>query len=81
MGQSTGVELLEFPAYASALLWCAFALFAYWSILDYLGRRSDADQIGQWWILAGLLLLRVAASPRAACSSVTGCPVPASSRA
>ena len=54
MGQSTGVELLEFPAYAAALLWCAFALFAYWSTLDYLGRRSDADQIGQWWILIAL---------------------------
>ena len=54
MGQSTGVELLEFPGYAAGLLWCAFALFAYWCIIDYLGRRSDAGQIGQWWILAGL---------------------------
>ena len=54
MGQSTGVELLEFPAYAAALLWCAFAVFAYWSILNYLGRKSDADHIGQSWILAGL---------------------------
>jgi cytochrome c oxidase cbb3-type subunit 1 len=54
MGQSTGVELLEFPAYAAAILWCAFALFAYWSILDYLGRKSDAEHIGQGWILAAL---------------------------
>jgi cytochrome c oxidase cbb3-type subunit 1 len=54
LGQSTGVELLEFPGYAAAILWCAFALFAYWSILNYLHRSSDADQIGQWWILIGL---------------------------
>jgi cytochrome c oxidase cbb3-type subunit 1 len=54
MGQSTSVELLEFPAYAAGLLWCSFALFAYWSILNYLGRRSDADHIGQGWVLVGL---------------------------
>jgi len=54
MGQSTGVELLEFPPYAAALLWCSFAVFAYWSVLNYLGRKSDADHIGQAWILAGL---------------------------
>ena len=55
LGQSTSVEFLEFPGYAAALLWCSFALFAYWSILNYLQRASDHDQIGQWWILAGLL--------------------------
>ena len=55
MGQSTSVELLEFPGYAATILWCAFALFAYWSILNYLQRPAGHDQIGQWWILVGLL--------------------------
>jgi cytochrome c oxidase cbb3-type subunit 1 len=55
MGQSTSVELLEFPGYADVVLWCSFALFAYWSILNYLQRGSGHDQIGQWWILVGLL--------------------------
>jgi cytochrome c oxidase cbb3-type subunit 1 len=55
LGQSTSVELLEFPGYAAVLLWCSFALFAYWSILNYLQRGSGQDQIGQWWILVGLL--------------------------
>jgi cytochrome c oxidase cbb3-type subunit 1 len=54
LGQSSSVELLEFPGYAAVVLWCSFALFAYWTILNYLGRRSDNDQIGQWWILVGL---------------------------
>jgi cytochrome c oxidase cbb3-type subunit 1 len=54
LGQSNSVELLEFPGYAAVGLWCSFAIFAYWSILNYLQRRSDADQIGQWWILVGL---------------------------
>ncbi len=54
LGQSTSVELLEFPGYAAVMLWCSFALFAYWTILNYLGRRSDNDQIGQAWLLVGL---------------------------
>jgi cytochrome c oxidase cbb3-type subunit 1 len=54
LGQSSSVELLEFPGYAAVILWCSFALFAYWTVLNYLGRRSDNDQIGQWWILVGL---------------------------
>jgi cytochrome c oxidase cbb3-type subunit 1 len=54
LGQSSSVELLEFPGYAAVILWCSFALFAYWTILNYLGRRSDSDQIGQAWLLVGL---------------------------
>jgi cytochrome c oxidase cbb3-type subunit 1 len=54
MGQSSSVELLEFPGYAAVILWCSFALFAYWTILNYLGRSSDNDQIGQSWMLVGL---------------------------
>jgi cytochrome c oxidase cbb3-type subunit 1 len=54
LGQSTGVELLEFPGYAAWILWSAFALVGIWSVLDYLDRRSNHDHIGQAWILTGL---------------------------
>ena len=54
MGQSNGVELLEFPGYASAGLWCSFVLLAIWAVINYLERRSDQDHIGQAWVLAGV---------------------------
>ena len=54
MGQSTGVELLEFPAYASWTLWLAYAVFALWTVVTYLGRRTGYDHIGQAWVLSAL---------------------------
>jgi hypothetical protein len=39
LGDSSSVELLEFPAYASWILWAAYALFALGAIAIYLGRR------------------------------------------
>jgi len=47
LGDSTGVELLEFPAYASWILWVAYALFALWAVATYLGRRPGRDHIAQ----------------------------------
>src|SRR5579871_1330193 len=55
LGQGTSVELLEFPGWAAAVLWCSFALVAYWTILNYLQRSYDGDQIGQWWLIVGIL--------------------------
>jgi cytochrome c oxidase cbb3-type subunit I len=54
MGDSTGVELLEFPAYAAWTLWLAYAVFAIWCVMTYLGRRTGYDHIGQAWVLAAL---------------------------
>jgi cytochrome c oxidase cbb3-type subunit 1 len=54
LGDSTGVELLEFPAYASWILWLAYALFALWSVATYLGRRPGYDHIAQAWVLVAL---------------------------
>ena len=54
LGDSTGVELLEFPSYASWILWLAYALFALWAVATYLGRRSGHDHIAQAWILVAL---------------------------
>jgi cytochrome c oxidase cbb3-type subunit 1 len=54
LGDSTGVELLEFPAYAAWVLWLAYALFALWAVATYLGRRPGHDHIAQAWVLVAL---------------------------
>jgi cytochrome c oxidase cbb3-type subunit 1 len=54
LGDSTSVELLEFPAYASWLLWIAYAIFALCAIATFLGRRPGHDHISQAWLLVAL---------------------------
>jgi cytochrome c oxidase cbb3-type subunit 1 len=54
MGDSSSVELLEFPAYASWILWLSYALFGLWAIATYLGRRAGQDHIAQAWLLVAL---------------------------
>ncbi len=54
LGDSTGVELLEFPIYASWVLWLAYALYAVWAVVTYLGRRPGHDHIAQAWVLVAL---------------------------
>jgi cytochrome c oxidase cbb3-type subunit 1 len=54
LGDSTGVELLEFPVYASWALWLAYALFALWAVATYLGRRPGHDHFAQAWVLVAL---------------------------
>jgi len=54
LGDSTGVELLEFPAYAARILWIAYALFAIWAVATFLGRRHGHDHIAQAWVLVAL---------------------------
>jgi cytochrome c oxidase cbb3-type subunit 1 len=54
LGQSSSVELLEFPFYASWILWVSYAVFALWTLATYLARRPGNDHIAQAWILAGL---------------------------
>jgi cytochrome c oxidase cbb3-type subunit 1 len=55
LGAGTSIELLEFPGYAAAVLWIAYALISLWCILTYLGRKPGADHLAQSWILVGLL--------------------------
>jgi len=54
LGDSTGVELLEFPAYASWILWIAYALFSLWAVATFLGRKPGNDHIAQAWLLVAL---------------------------
>ena len=55
IGWSTGIELLEFPACASWVLWLAYAVFGTWAIVNYLARRPGHDHPAQSWILTALL--------------------------
>jgi cytochrome c oxidase cbb3-type subunit 1 len=55
VGQGTGEEFLEFPWYASVILWISYAVFAFWCVAIYLARRPGQDHIGQAWILSSLL--------------------------
>jgi cytochrome c oxidase cbb3-type subunit 1 len=54
LGDSTSVELLEFPTYATWALWLAYALFSLWAVATYLGRRAGHDHIAQDWLLVAL---------------------------
>ena len=54
IGQSSSVELLEFPFYVSWILWFSYAIFALWAVGTYLARRPGNDHLAQAWILAAL---------------------------
>jgi cytochrome c oxidase cbb3-type subunit 1 len=54
LGYSTGVELLEFPFFASCLLWLSFVLFALWAVATFLGRRPGHDHVAQAWLMVAL---------------------------
>jgi cytochrome c oxidase cbb3-type subunit 1 len=54
LGDSNSVELLEFPSYAAWTLWLAYALFALWAVVTWLGRKPGHDHVAQSWLLVGL---------------------------
>lgn len=54
LGDSTGVELLEFPSYATWILWLAYALFGVWAVATYLGRKPGLNHLAQSWVLVAL---------------------------
>ena len=50
LGDSTGVELLEFPKYAAAVLGLSYVLFAMWAVALFLKRPDDftfSDEAGR----------------------------------
>ena len=54
LGFGTGVELLDFPIYANAVMWLSYAVFAVWAVATYLDRMPGHDHIAQAWVLVGL---------------------------
>jgi cytochrome c oxidase cbb3-type subunit 1 len=53
-GDSTSIEWLEFPAYATPLLFISYALIGVWGIVMFRFRRSAHTYVSQWFLLAAL---------------------------
>lgn len=51
-GDSTGVEWLEIPSYATPLLFVAYALVGVWGIITFRYRQTGHVYVSQWYILA-----------------------------
>jgi cytochrome c oxidase cbb3-type subunit 1 len=54
-GDTTGYELLEFPRYATPMLFFSFALIAIWAVLTFHTRREAGLYPSQWYVLGALL--------------------------
>ena len=53
-GDTTGFEWLEFPRYASLILFVAYVLFGIWAVLTFHARRQQQLFPSQWYLLAAL---------------------------
>ncbi len=54
LGDSTGIEWLEMPAYASPILFISYGLVAFWAVLTFGFRRERHLYVSQWYLLAAL---------------------------
>src|SRR2546430_13623170 len=54
-GDSTGFEWLEFPPYATSVLFVAYSLVVSWAMLMFRFRRGDSIYITQWYLLGAFL--------------------------
>lgn len=53
-GQSVGIEWLEFPPYATPLLFVCYGLMAVWGMITFRFRRERHLYVSQWYLLAAL---------------------------
>ncbi|MDX6766844.1 MAG: cbb3-type cytochrome c oxidase subunit I [Candidatus Methylacidiphilales bacterium] len=53
-GESTGVEWLEYPPYATFLLFIAYAMISVWAVDMFVHRRPGHVYVSQWYIMAAL---------------------------
>ncbi len=53
-GDMIGIEWLEFPPYATPLLFVAYALIGAWAIITFRFGKSRHIYVSQWYILAAL---------------------------
>jgi cytochrome c oxidase cbb3-type subunit 1 len=53
-GDSTGIEWLEIPGYASPILFCAYVLIAAWAVITFRFRYKRRLYVSQWYLLAAL---------------------------
>jgi cytochrome c oxidase cbb3-type subunit I len=53
-GDSQSVEWLEFPPYATPILFVAYALIGVWGVITFRFRRAEHTYVSQWYLLAAL---------------------------
>ena len=53
-GDSTSIEWLEIPPYATPLLFVAYALVGVWAVITFRFRKSEHIYVSQWYLLAAL---------------------------
>ncbi|MDX2186833.1 MAG: cbb3-type cytochrome c oxidase subunit I [Opitutaceae bacterium] len=53
-GDSTSIEWLEIPPYATPLLFVAYALIGAWGVITFRFGRSQHIYVSQWYLLAAL---------------------------
>jgi cytochrome c oxidase cbb3-type subunit 1 len=53
-GDSTSIEWLEIPPYATPLLFVAYALIGVWAVITFRFRKSEHIYVSQWYLLAAL---------------------------
>ena len=54
LGDSTSIEWLEFPTYATPILFFAYALVGAWAVITFRFGRSKHIYVSQWYLLAAL---------------------------
>lgn len=54
VGDSTGLDLLEMPRYATPLIFAAYAIIGAWAVITLRAGRSPHTFISQWYVLAAL---------------------------
>jgi cytochrome c oxidase cbb3-type subunit 1 len=53
-GDATSIEWLEMPAYATPMLFVAYALIGAWAVITFRFGKSEHIYVSQWYILAAL---------------------------
>ncbi len=54
IGDSTSIEWLEFPTYATPILFVAYALIGAWALITFRFGRAKHIYVSQWYLLAAL---------------------------
>lgn len=54
-GQSRSIEWLEFPGWATPILFVAYALIGVWGVVMFRERRPGHVYVSQWYLLAAFL--------------------------
>ena len=73
IGDTTGYEWLEMPAYASPILFVAYAIIGACGLLTFHQRREPTLYVSQWFLLAALFWFPWITRRPICCSSFSRC--------